>query len=390
MIFNGPRYVVLCVLVLLTAGMSNCAKENAEVTKRFQEDTERARMEALGERQEKHQLGPTPDKSAPFGVYIPKNLDDAFVELKKMSDPSVLSEFKQAKEADLAKYHMGIGLWMRNNWGLWKGSHLADHFRSLGIFHPDDMSGIIITSFYRHLNGKPIRLDEQVERYKAYWNSPEMLASMEQERLRALREREKREERERATPEQLLILEAKRGDNAAVRRLLDQGVDVNAKNADGWSALIFMAGWGETGLVQMLLDKGAAVNAQLASGRTALMAAAEGGHTSVLQALLDRGADVNTKAVDGRTALMLAARDGEITAVQALMKQGADVKDKALDGWTALMFAASFGNAEVLQALLEKSDVAAETPEGLTALKAAAAAGHVKEVELLKRAGAKN
>ena len=70
MIFNGPRYVVLCVLVLLTAGMSNCAKENAEVTKRFQEDTERARMEALGERQEKHQLGPTPDKSAPIGVYV--------------------------------------------------------------------------------------------------------------------------------------------------------------------------------------------------------------------------------------------------------------------------------------------------------------------------------
>ncbi len=47
------------------------------------------------------------------------------------------------------------------------------------------------------------------------------------------------------------------------------------------------------------------------------------------------------------------------------------------------MFAASFGNGEVLQALLEKSDLDAATPEGLTA-------GHLKEVELLKKTGAKN
>jgi hypothetical protein len=233
MIFHRPRYGVFCGLALLTAGMSNCATENPEVTKRGQEDTERARMEAPRERQENHALRPTPDTSAPFGVYVPKDLDEALVELKQMLDPSVLSEFKQGKEAELVKYHFGLGMWMRNNWGLWTGSRLADYFRSLGIVHPDDMSGIIITSFYRHLKGKPVKLDEQVARYKEYWNSPEVkkrAADAEQARLKALQERE---ERERATPEQLLILEAKAGDVAAVRTLLDKGVDVNAKNVDG-------------------------------------------------------------------------------------------------------------------------------------------------------------
>jgi len=390
MIFNGPRYVVFCGLAFSIAGMSNCATETPEVPKRVQENAERAKVESLREGQEQHPMRLNPAKSAPLGVYVPKDLDDAFVELKKILDPKVLSELKQGKEAELAKYHFGLGMWMRNNWGLWKGTRLADYFESLGILHPDDMSGIILTSFYRHLNGRPVRLDEQAEYYKAYWNSPAMKKQAEddeQVRLKALRERE---EKERATPEQLLILEAKNDDIVAVKKILAKGVDVNAQNAGGWSALMFMAGWGETDIVQVLLDQGADVNAQSTSGRTALMAAADGGHTSVLQVLLNRRSDANIKAVDGRTALMLTARSGDITAVHALVEKGADVKVQALDGWTALMFAASFGNVEVLHALLEKSDVDAETPEGLTALKAAALAGHLQEVELLKRAGAKN
>ena len=35
----------------------------------------------------------------------------------------------------------------------------------------DDMSSIIITSYYRYLNNLPINLNEQVEYYKEYWKN---------------------------------------------------------------------------------------------------------------------------------------------------------------------------------------------------------------------------
>jgi hypothetical protein len=38
-----------------------------------------------------------------------------------------------------------------------------------GIFHPDDMSGIILDSFWRHLHSQPIKLEEQTAYYQEYW-----------------------------------------------------------------------------------------------------------------------------------------------------------------------------------------------------------------------------
>ena len=64
---------------------------------------------------------------------------------------------------------MYFGLWMRNNWGLWGGSRLSNYFNKLGVFHPDDMSGIILTSYYRYSLGKEIKLEEQISHYKSYW-----------------------------------------------------------------------------------------------------------------------------------------------------------------------------------------------------------------------------
>lgn len=41
------------------------------------------------------------------------------------------------------KFHFGFGMWLRNNWDLWKGSRLSKYFNSIGVYHPDDMTGII-------------------------------------------------------------------------------------------------------------------------------------------------------------------------------------------------------------------------------------------------------
>jgi len=121
------------------------------------------------EREDIYKLSPTKDAQSPTGVFIPENLDGCFTELETMLMPEFIRKIQDGKEADMIQYHMGLGMWIRNNWGLWKGLRLAKWFNTQGIEVPDDMSGIILTSFWRHLHGKPIQLDEQVKVYRDYW-----------------------------------------------------------------------------------------------------------------------------------------------------------------------------------------------------------------------------
>jgi len=121
----------------------------------------------------KYEVTPTQDSESPTGVYIPINLEDCFNELQKMLHPDFLTEFKNKSEKELSEYHMGLGLWLRDNWGLWGGSRLSKYFNQLGIFHPDDMSGIIIDTFWSKLNNRPQRLNDKIEFYQEYWKSQE-------------------------------------------------------------------------------------------------------------------------------------------------------------------------------------------------------------------------
>jgi len=66
-------------------------------------------------------------------------------------------------------YHLGLGMWLRNNWCLWHGSELQTYFIELGLVHPDDMSGIILDSFWRSLNNKPLDLEGQIAHYTTHW-----------------------------------------------------------------------------------------------------------------------------------------------------------------------------------------------------------------------------
>ena len=102
-------------------------------------------------------------------VYIPKNLDECFIELKKELSQKELEEFKNKGEDKVIEYHHSLGMWIRNNWGLWSGSRLAKYFNEIGVYHPDDMSSIILDSLHRHLNGKDIKIEEQIKYYKDYW-----------------------------------------------------------------------------------------------------------------------------------------------------------------------------------------------------------------------------
>jgi hypothetical protein len=104
------------------------------------------------------------------GEYIPENLNKCFERLNLMFDQKMIEEIINKTEKDFATgSHFGLGLWIRNNWGLWKGSRLNHFFKEKGIFHPDDMSRIIITSYHRKLKGTEIQLEKQIKYYQEYW-----------------------------------------------------------------------------------------------------------------------------------------------------------------------------------------------------------------------------
>ena len=103
------------------------------------------------------------------GVYIPKDLEDCFKQIDSFWADSTKTEIKQWTEEEFCRRaHFGFGMWMRNNWGLWRGSRLSKCFNEMGIFHPDDMSGIILTSYHRYLTEKEIKLEEQIKHYQEY------------------------------------------------------------------------------------------------------------------------------------------------------------------------------------------------------------------------------
>jgi hypothetical protein len=100
------------------------------------------------------------------GIYIPIDIEDCFKQLDKQLKTTTINEFKSMSEKDATTFsHFGLGLWMRNNWGLWKGSRLSTYFNKLGITHPDDMSDIILKSYYRFLNKQSIDLNKQIEEH---------------------------------------------------------------------------------------------------------------------------------------------------------------------------------------------------------------------------------
>lgn len=101
----------------------------------------------------------------------PTNLIEAFNALDVILSPEDKVNVREwGEDRFVAASHHSLGRWLRNNWGLWRGKNkLCKWFKSQGISHPDDMSGIILTSYHRVTNNRQIKLQEQIRHYQEYW-----------------------------------------------------------------------------------------------------------------------------------------------------------------------------------------------------------------------------
>lgn len=179
-----------------------------------------------------------------------------------------------------------------------------------------------------------------------------------------------------------------RRDRAAVRAQLTRGVDVNATQIDGTTALHWAVHYDDAETAALLVKAGANVNAANRYGVPPLALACTNGNAAVVKMLLDAGADANATMKGGESVLMMAARSGSLDAVKALLVRGAKHDVRERHGQTALMWAAAEGHAPVVRALIEAgADINATLDTGFTPFLFAVREGRIEAVRVLLEKG---
>jgi ankyrin repeat protein len=216
-----------------------------------------------------------------------------------------------------------------------------------------------------------------------------------------------------------LLTAIRDGDHSAVRDLLQQGADANARNDGGDTALMCACLNADLEIVRLLIDNAGDLQAHTQDGITPLVRAVH--DRDKVRLLLERGARVDSTAVvaaarvpgsketlellfahggsgraaiQGFTALMAASGNGDFEAVSCLLSHGADVNACMASGHTALIGAAVAGDARCIGLLLDRGadpNAVCELPETgavQTAAMVAATLGYADCLRILLERGA--
>ena len=233
-------------------------------------------------------------------------------------------------------------------------------------------------------------------------------------------------------PSEMKIWEAAgRGNIEAVQYHLNKGVDINAKDYKGWTAL-HHASWDlHKEAVELLINEGAQINVKIPSGEEtpldliqsrnwdrvlerqlkkkeivelllknggkhgSIYGAARGGDLEAVKKFLDEGADINQRGHGGGgTPLHCASSwSNKKEVVELLIAKGADVNAKDDQGYyleTPLHKAAFWGNTEIIEFLIAKgADVNAKSSSNSTPLDKTYASGETETADLLRKHGGK-
>lgn len=144
-----------------------------------------------------------------------------------------------------------------------------------------------------------------------------------------------------------------RNDNASsLSNLLGRGFDPNTRDAKGNSGLAVAMQENSPKVAKLLLAQtGIDLDAVNQAGESALMMAALKGNLAGAQAMIERGAGVDQK---GWSALHYAAAGAEPKVVGLLLERGAAVDAASPNGTTPLMMAAQYGSEDSVKLLLDK------------------------------------
>jgi ankyrin repeat protein len=141
--------------------------------------------------------------------------------------------------------------------------------------------------------------------------------------------------------ETLLFRASAKGDVSEARRLLEQGTNVNAREEEGETPLMYAAVEDRTEVAKLLLDRGADIDAVSLNDETALIRAVGMSRYETVTFLLNRGADIEKGAGGKGTPLIRAAGNGDVRMIKLLLDRRAKINAVDNEGYTALVAAVS-------------------------------------------------
>ena len=198
--------------------------------------------------------------------------------------------------------------------------------------------------------------------------------------------------------EQAFLSEVSKNNEVAVDLFIKAGINDEAINEKGQTALMIASEKGYLNIIEELVKlRRTSFNQVDKSGNTALMIAVRHGHEQAVRVLVESGADVNfsNKLTDGAASALQAAvdtsdfKESQLRILQYLLQKGADVKGRNAAGWSPLLFATDHGHREAAKELIERgADVNATDQNGNFPLLLASCNGYPWTVSLLIEKGA--
>lgn len=137
----------------------------------------------------------------------------------------------------------------------------------------------------------------------------------------------------------------------AARTLINLGVDVNAQNLSGKTALCDACRSAKADMAILLIQNGADINATDATGRTVLMDAIQSMNENMVRLLLDYKANVQIQEMYGRNAYHDAALTGHIGIINRIRNAGGNPLSRDASGDSPLSLVLR-SNINVIQAVL--------------------------------------
>jgi ankyrin repeat protein len=196
------------------------------------------------------------------------------------------------------------------------------------------------------------------------------------------------------TLEAELLAAVERGDVQGVVALIRAGVDTNAADPRGRTAVTIAAFSRHPEVVRELVDAGADVDRQDDERYNAVLSTGVTGDVEVLREVLRAKPDLAIRNKFGGIAIIPAAERGHVELVRELLTTTDIDVDHVNDlGWTALLEAVVLGDggadhAEIVRLLLDAgADRTIPDRDGVTALEHARSRGYAEMVALLDAGG---
>jgi len=153
------------------------------------------------------------------------------------------------------------------------------------------------------------------------------------------------------------------GNLSRVKKIVEEQPDLaKGYSPDGFPVMALAAAFGHEDVARYLHGQGADINAAATNGTgyTALTGAVAGSHDSIAKWLAENGANVNYRYAKGHSPLLEAAANGRLDIVRTLAAHGADLHARTDAVKNALNFAEERGHKEVTEFLVGQGCASAD------------------------------